>query len=344
MKIVHCIFSFDTGGAETMLCNIIEKQSEKNDVSLIVVNNIYNEALLNTLPPNVRVFLIKRRPKSKMPWSVFKLNWLLRKLHPDIVHIHSSLLPKIIFGMKDRLWFTIHALNVPMTYTHGLKGALAISDAVRDNVKDKCKCPVTVVPNGIPAERITEKQDYILSDGFRIVQVAGLRHNEKGQDLLIRAVALLKNKGQSDIVVDFIGAGQSETMLKSLADELNVSDRIRFLGLKDRDYIYSHLKDYDLMCHPARFEGFGLVVAEGIAAGLPVLVSAADGPFEIIERGKYGSYFELGNINDLAEKISRLRADYPTAVTQALRAKEYVRQNYSVDRMVEKYYKAYKSE
>ena len=86
--------------------------------------------------------------------------------------------------------------------------------------------------------------------------------------------------------VAFIGEGDSRTFLEKMSADLNVADRVDFLGLKDRDYIYQHLCDYDLMCHPSRFEGFGLTVAEGMVAKLPVLVATGDGPYEIIGQGK----------------------------------------------------------
>ena len=55
--------------------------------------------------------------------------------------------------------------------------------------------------------------------------------------------------------------------------ELNLEKHVRFLGNQSREYVYSHLKDYDLFVQPSRFEGFGLTVAEAMAACVPVLVT-----------------------------------------------------------------------
>ncbi len=82
--------------------------------------------------------------------------------------------------------------------------------------------------------------------------------NKKGQDILINAISILKKRNIKNIEVSFIGTGNDIHILKQMADNLGVSEQIHFLGLKDRQYIYSHLKEYDLMCHPARYEGFGL--------------------------------------------------------------------------------------
>lgn len=337
MKIVHCIFSFNTGGAELMLCDIIRRQSVDNNVTLIVVNKEYDQTLLTTLPNNVKVILMNRTPSSKNPAFVIKLNYLLRQLKPDIVHVHSYQLPGIIWRMRQKVLYTVHTVGIPMKYSRKLRGVIAISKAVEADITGRCKCKIYTVPNGIELEEIARKSDYQLTDKFRVVQIARLDQAKKGQDLLIEAVAVLKSKGINNIQVDFIGEGSSASSLKEIAEKLEISDRINFLGKKDRKYIYSHLKDYDLMCHPARYEGFGLVIAEGMAAGLPVLVSDEGGPLEIIKHGEFGYYFKNGNLGNLIEKLKSLISEYHSAVEKVGRAKDYVSQNYSVKRMVEEY-------
>lgn len=341
MKIVHCIFSFNTGGAETMLCDIICRQARNNDVTLIVVNNDYDKKQLDSLPDGVAIYLLDRNPGGRSPLFILRFNRLLRKLHPDVINLHSYLLPRVIFGQKNKLWYTVHAINIPMTYSHKLHGVIAISEAVKDNIKDKCKCKIQVIPNGIDIEKIERKNHYQVKNAIRVVQVARLYHEVKGQDLLIQAIAELKKKGITDIFVDFIGEGPSESGLKQLVADLNVDDQIRFLGLKDRDYIYSHLRDYDIMCLPSRLEGFGLVIAEGLAAGLPVLVSDIPGPMEVIEGGKLGCSFESGNAKDLAEKLKHMITHYNDYVNMANFAYNRIKENYSIDRMVKEYLVAY---
>ena len=55
-----------------------------------------------------------------------------------------------------------------------------------------------------------------------------------------------------------------------LVQEYNLNSYISFLGSKDTHYIEQHLKDYDLLVQPSRIEGFGLTVAEAMAAKVPV--------------------------------------------------------------------------
>ena len=103
--------------------------------------------------------------------------------------------------------------------------------------------------------------------------------------------------------LDLIGEGSSRPYLADLVRQYGLEDQISFLGGKDRGYIYEHLKDYDLLVQPSVIEGFGLTVIEGIAAGLPVVVSNAEGPAEIARNFTGGWIFRRDNDSSLTEAI-----------------------------------------
>ena len=118
----------------------------------------------------------------------------------------------------------------------------------------------------------------------RIVMVSKLNHEKKGQDLLIKAAVGLKGL----VHVDLIGDGSSREYLQQLIQELYVEELISLLGTKSQPYITAHLADYDLFVQPSRWEGFGLTVAEAMAAKVPVLVSAGQGLAEVTCGDKFG--------------------------------------------------------
>lgn len=342
MKITHCILSFNTGGSETMLIDIMNEQVKQNDVSLVIVNHSYQDSLLRLIDQRVKVVLMNRMPGSRNPWAIAKLNWLLWKLHADVIHIHSSSLLRMVFiSPKKGLFMTVHALQIPLKGVKQAKCLFAISDAVAEDVKKRCDNRVVVIKNGIVTENILRRECRNISGNIKIINVARLDMVDKGQDILIKAIAILNERGVDNIDVAFIGAGPSEKELKDLVIELGLESRIHFLGLQNRKYIYEHLKDYDLMCHPSRHEGFGLTVAEGIAAKLPVLVSSGDGPAEIILQGKLGYVFENDNANDCANKIEYIINNYSQALNMTDKAYDHICQNYSVKRMVNQYCQIY---
>ena len=144
----------------------------------------------------------------------------------------------------------------------------------------------------------------------------------------------------NNIQLDIIGEGNSEEYLKNLTTKYNLIDQIRFLGLKDRNYIYEHLKDYDLLIQPSLNEGFGLTVAEGMAAKIPVLVSDIDGPMEVIGSGKYGFFFKVGNAEKLAEQYIYSTERLEKIINNAY---IFVKYNFDIQSTACNYIKQYKT-
>lgn len=343
MKIVHCIFSFTVGGAETMLVDILDRQSLNHDVSLVVVNDIYDENLLATVSDRVRIIKLDRRSGSFPLVGMIRLNWLLRKMAPDIIHVHDNKLLGLIRGLDEKIWFTVHDVGLAANYVRRGHHLIAISKAVMDDIIARGITSgnmLRLINNGIRADEIVYRKAMPLSNEIKIVNVGRLNHNKKGQHILIEAVAELRRKGYN-VTADFIGEGDSFQFLQELSCKLGVEDSINFLGNKSRDFIYAHLADYDLMCHSSIFEGFGLTVAEGMAAGLSVVVSTGDGPFEIIAQGKYGAYFENGNPQDCACVLRWVIDNYPQALERARLARQHVLEHYSIDSMVKEYIRYY---
>lgn len=326
-----------------MLIDIVNEQVKTEEVVVIVINASSQSFLLEQINKRVQLILLQRQPGSRSLLPVIRLNCLLFKLHPDVIHIHNSTLPAILLPcFYKKMFYTIHALNVPHKYLNRAKCLFAISEAVKADMEKRVACPIVVIPNGIVVEKVGQRLQYEDSKAFKIVQVARLDAKIKGQDILIKAIALLYEKGLDSIYVDFIGEGNSEEELKALSDSLHVGDRVRFLSLRGRSYIYEHLKDYDLMCHPARYEGFGLTVAEAMAAKLPVLVSNEGGPYEIIGKGKYGYAFKMEDVDDCAKQIEYIYKNYASALQKTDAAYQHVVENYSVAKMVQCYVAQYK--
>ncbi len=342
MKIVHCIWSFNTGGAETMLVDIANEQAKTLEVCVLIVNDSFQQYLVDKFSPEVKVVLNHRKPNSRSILPFIRLNRTLRKLRPDVVHLHNAMLAKVVMPWVSRgLFLTVHDLHLPLGGVRRGVKLIAISEAVKEDVLRRGNYDIVVIPNGIDVKAIDKRDLHGLERNMHIVQVARLDVQKKGQDILIDALALLKKRGIENIDIDFIGEGASEQVLKMQVEKLGISDRVHFLGLCDRNYIYKHLKDYDLMCHPSRYEGFGLTVAEGMAAMVPVLVPDNGGPYEIIENGKLGMVFKMGNVEDCADKIEYIYNHYQKLGSLVSQAYKKTCECYSIERMVREYIRFY---
>lgn len=341
MKICHVLWSLTTGGIETMLINIINEQVKTDPVMLVVVNDLVEPELLRQISPECRVVLLHRKAGSRNPLAILRLNALIARWRPDVIHHHSPRSSRLIFTRRPQVR-TIHNTQLGADEYPHMDALYAISRSVQDYTAAQ-GFDSAVVMNGIPAAAIARKADYGRPDGiFHIVQVGRLLFSQKGQDLAVEAIdELVNRRGIKDIRLHFIGDGEDREALESMIAGRGLDQYIKVEGLKSREYIFGHLRDYDLFLQPSRFEGFGLTVAEACAAGLPVLISELEGPYEIIDSGRCGMTFRPGDVADMADKIENIyRHGYDAAMLEG--AYRRVMEHYDVGATARAYLDEYR--
>lgn len=324
-----------------MIVNIANEQCKTEQVSIVIINDMIDQDLLRKVSDKVRVVCFHRNAKSRSFIPFFKLYALLMKESPDIMHVHSPTMGKLLKPFMKKVVYTIHDTTIDVKVMSPFKHYYAISQCVANDFHKRTGKTATVVYNGILVDNFKQCQyENAESDVFRIVQVSRLMHEKKGQDILIKAVAMLKEEGIDNIYVDFIGEGESYDLLDAMIKSYHLSDRIHLLGAKPYYYVSQHLCDYNLLVQPSRFEGFGLTVAEAIAAKIPVLVSKNDGPMEIIDNGNVGYYFDNGDERQCAAKIKEIMTSHDTDMIG--RAYNFVSEHFNVVRTAQNYIKEYR--
>lgn len=132
----------------------------------------------------------------------------------------------------------------------------------------------------------------------RFLAVGRFSHRHKGFDLLIDAFRLFAQK-DSEWSLDIVGEGPEEQLYRRNIAEYGLEQRIRIHPFTaDIQSYYSQAQVYVLS---SRWEGFGLVLVEAMAHGLPVVSSDLPTSLEIM--GDFGLYFENGNIEQLAQRL-----------------------------------------
>lgn len=310
MKIAHLIFTLKTGGAEIMLIDLINEQIKTTRVSLLIINNQFDSKVIQKIDNRVKVVFIGRTEGNRSPLPIIKLNFYLVLLNPNIVHCHDHNIIRMILRFKN-IMLTVHDVKLPTYNYKNYKKIFAVSNAVKTDVKKNSSSinPILIY-NGIKLNTIKTRKNYKFVN-FKIVQVSRLDHGKKGQHILIMAIKILINQmNLKDINVDFIGDGTSLKYLKGLVNKYQLNKNVNFLGSRDRGFIYDNLHKYNLLVQPSIFEGFGLTVAEAMAAKIPVLVSNVDGPAEIVENRKYGWTFESNDPEACANEIYKIYNSY----------------------------------
>lgn len=345
MKIVHVIFSYNTGGAEQLLVDTLKRQCDKgHQVTLMVINNTYNAELLKSIDDRVKIRIIGRPEGSHNPFWIAKYNIQLSNEHPDIVHFHNEKTRGLTYlARRAKKVQTIHSTGLALPYANKIDKLIAISPAVAEDLSSRLGLESVIINNGIVTDSITESETGRAKNSpFKLLCVGRFNLSHKGQDVLIKALPGVI-KSHDDVLLTFMGGGVGEPYCKNLSAELGIDNHIIFSGDRARADVYAHIRDYDLFVLPSRIEGFGLAIVEAMAAKVPVLVCDLKGPMEIIDNGRFGEHFKSEDSDDLSAKIVSVYENYAEhkkiADTSA-----YIRaQEYGIDVTVDKYDELYRS-
>lgn len=220
----------------------------------------------------------------------------------------------------------------------------AVTHQVKDQLErfiPKNVCPkVQMVYMGCEAssvnmQRVEELKDhYKLQDEF-IVGIVGRIEEEKGQFLVIEAIAKIKELNIKALIV---GLPMEESYLENLKQkvkELRVEDKIIFTGFTKEVNEHMQLFDVNILATPK--ETFGLVVIEAMANGICMIATNNAGPLEIIDDGINGLHFDRTS-EDLASKIQKLYDNPEWKDELALKGKEKAMKEFDKTTQLDKLY------
>ena len=201
---------------------------------------------------------------------------------------------------------------------------------------------LTVVYNGVDLVRFhpdnrarlrsVARTEAGLDAGAWTALFAGSGFERKGLGTALEALAALDDDGARLLV---LGKGSTEGH-RALAERLGVAARVRWLGARpDAERWYAAA---DALVLPTRYEPFGNVHLEALAAGLPVVTTSAAGGAEVVDLG-CGAVVPPGDARAVAAALDRLRACDPVGLTAAARA---AAEPFTHDRQVEAFERVYR--
>ena len=329
MKIISLCLSESLGGLELYALRSAVQLSKKNDVLFIsppvaMLNERLqqNEITTRHLKPSFRPLPIL---------TARKLARTIDEFDADVIHMHwGKDLPLVSLAIKlsRKKPAMVYTRQMQITrmktdfYHRFLYKEMSLMLAITNQLRDRCARMLGEVTGervetlyyGVPepeqpfsANEITSKRDTLGFDEHDfIVGLFGRLEDQKGQHLLIKAIAQAKQKNtelKAIIVGHEMVAGYVEE-LKKLASELNVSENIVFMDFIDKPQQIMQICDCVLLA--TYMETFGLVLPEAMRCGIAVIGSNAGGVPEIIDHDKTGLLFEPKNVDDLEKQISTL--------------------------------------
>jgi glycosyltransferase involved in cell wall biosynthesis len=209
---------------------------------------------------------------------------------------------------------------------------------------------VFVVANGVDAEAFAPRDRAAvrgrlgLPDGELVVAVGRLAR-DKGFDVTVSAFArVARDHPRARLLV--IGDGEERAALEELAARLGVAGQVDFLGALPGELVAEHLAASDVFVFSTlREEAAPLVLPEAMASGLAVIASSLGGITEVLEDERGGRYGVLVPANDpgaVADALRRLLDDPDERRRLGELALQRVRDQYTLDRMIEKTVEVYR--
>ena len=181
------------------------------------------------------------------------------------------------------------------------------SESTRQDLRRHGVGQITVISNGLDTCAIAELEPKPIRQPLRLAVVSRLAPNKRvGHSL--RTLAALKERGV-ETVLQVVGGGEMESLLKAEASQLGVDRQVRFLGVLTESDKEAVLRDAHLLLHTSVREGWGLNVIEANAMGTPAVVYPVAGLVDSTIHDRTGLIAVRESPAALADRIQEFLAD-----------------------------------
>ncbi len=267
------------------------------------------------------------------PWSpsiVARLHRICEAHNVDVWHAHdykTNLLGLLLrrrrpmrlittcHGWVERTWKTTIYHQVDRLTLGRYDRVIAVSADIHDRCL-KLGVPaerLKLIENAIDTERYARRQPVATAKRAMdwpeerfLIGAVGRLADEKGFDLLLRAVAKLAAEGR-DVGLAIAGDGAGQAALERLVGELGMSDRARLLGFQSE--LIPFYEAMDAYALSSRREGLPNVLLEAMAMAVPVVSTRVAGVPMLIDDGKSGLLTDIGCVDQLAAALARMMDD-----------------------------------
>ncbi|MDD3078972.1 MAG: glycosyltransferase [Paludibacter sp.] len=358
MNILHIIRSIDksTGGPARSVTQICEQLSLLGvDVDL-VTNDSPSPVVVNTSAHFRLIFytfkelFVFSKSLSKTDYSLIHLQHIWNPyIHIVARAARKKGIPYIISprGMLEPWIMNRHPWKKKMAmwlYQRKDIARAACIHATAESEKDNIRKlgfnnKITVIPNGIETDKIQLKTSWEVNK--KILFLSRI-HVKKGIELLLESIAGLKEQmaGYSVII-----AGEGEEFyirqLKQKSADLGVSDIIHFAGGVYGDEKWQLLREADFFVLPTFSENFGIVVAEALASGTPVITTTGT-PWQGLNSEECGWWIDLSVENLKKALTDALNKDAKQLETMGRNGRTLVEGKYDIRAVAQKMYDFYK--
>jgi glycosyltransferase involved in cell wall biosynthesis len=249
--------------------------------------------------------------------------------HPDYPRPKRMLVNRLLLRRRDRVIAVGQAVRQALVHNEGIPGHRA--DVIYNGIDLSAFEKTSLDKSAVRRQIGLDEADFV------IVQVARLDYLKDHATALRAFAQVVRHRPRARLVL--IGDGPERDRIIQLTHELNLTEQVRFLGL--RTDVAMLLPAADLFLLTSISEGIPLTVLEAMAAGLPVVSTRVGGVAEIVEDGITGLLAASGNDAGLAAAVLRLADDRALCDQLGRSGQERARNHFSETSMHARYLRLY---
>ncbi len=346
------------GGVERYLQTLFKYNDKEQVENILVCSQNYDYKKFEELADRVIVLKMAHQINPSSDIKVEKaLRKIIKEIKPDIVYVHSSkagALARIAdLGLNNKVIYNPHgwAFNMQQSAkkkemykwvekisAHFCDKIVCISDAEKESaLREKiCKpSKLQVIYNGIDLEEIkntvpkTRKELNIPEDAF-VVGMVGRLSKQKAPDVFVKAAKLIKQKIPNAYFL-MVGDGELRDQIEAMIHKFNLDSSFLITGWVDNPT--SYMKIMNVGCLLSRWEGFGLVLPEYMACGLPIIATNVDAIPNIVHNQKNGLLVNSDDSDSVADDVILLYNNESLRRKIIMNAYKDVKKNYDIRRV-----------
>ncbi len=220
------------------------------------------------------------------------------KFQPTVLAVWGSDVYDFPFKSPIHAWLLRKNLKFPRVI-------FSTSHAMAVRTRQFTKTPIVETPFGVDVTRfspIKQEQGDVIRIGYLkiVAEIYGIED-------LIRGFALLLEKTKNpNLELAIYGDGSLLDAMKELAGQLNIENQVVFHGRIPHKDAPKALNTMDILCVPSHRESFGVSAIEGMACGIPCVVSKADGLQEVTKDGETGLTVECKSPSSICNALETL--------------------------------------
>ena len=367
--IAHIVFSFDIGGLENGVVNLINRMPPDQYQHTIICLTGYNPEFFKRITqPSVQIHALGKRDGND--FGMFLRLWkLLRQIKPDIVHTRN------LATLETQVVATLAGVKARVHGEHGwdmgdLSGGnqkyrilrriiapfvskfIALSQQstkyLEDDVGVKPQSIEQII-NGVDADIFSDAPHQLanIPEGLEkqdcmIFGTVGRLAEVKNQQLLLQAfISLLTEhpQYQGRALLVLVGDGPEKAHLLAILERSGLKEACFLVGASDQVAQWMRLMDVFIL--PSLAEGISNTILEAMATGLPVIATNVGGNSELIVEDETGMLVSVTDKKEMSNAMKQY-LDQPEQVEQQGRAARVrIEQLFSLEHMVERYQKVY---